>query len=428
MSSPCRVTTWAPQLFCQIDVRAQGAALRRRKLLAARRLHDQRREGAPVRLGHVRRRANGLHVARILRHIHQHVFARLNPLARPRGFSLAGEALGHAAQGDLAQGCQVLLREEIGKGRLGAGGQVDLARLEALYEVVRLDVHQFHGRRLVEHAVGNAFVHHDVRDGGYLVVQAFEMLDVHRGEHVYARTEQLLHVLVALTVATSGSIRVGELVDEHYLGMTLQHGVEIELLEQYAAMAHFERRNLLEPVHQRHGVGTRMGLHVTHHDVETLCQHLVGLFQHGVRLAHAGGIAEEDLEFSSRVALCRLGLDDLPENGVGIPFCFVVHDSTHCRFDAATMIARQGDLHANSPALLPGRRRGGVQEEGRGQRPRSLAGGFRFRPCQGLCRSRAAAASRTTAAATASRAAAAAAARRRGPIPQAGCRQASGSP
>ena len=126
------------QLFCQIDVRAQGAALRRRKLLAARRLHDQRREGAPVRLGHVRRRANGLHVARILRHIHQHVFARLNPLARPRGFSLAGEALGHAAQGDLAQGCQVLLREEIGKGRLGAGGQVDLARLEALYEVCLL--------------------------------------------------------------------------------------------------------------------------------------------------------------------------------------------------------------------------------------------------------------------------------------------------
>lgn len=80
---------------------------------------------------------------------------------------------------------------------------VYLGLLGPSFETPRLDVHQFHGRRLVEHAVGNAFVHHDVRDGGYLVVQAFEMLDVHRGEHVYARTEQLLHVLVALTVATS---------------------------------------------------------------------------------------------------------------------------------------------------------------------------------------------------------------------------------
>ena len=45
-----------------------------------------------------------------------------------------------------------------------------------------------------------------------------------------------------------------------------------------------------------------------------------------------------------------------------------------------------------------------------GPKAKSLAGGFRFRPCQGLCRSRAAAASRTTAAATASRAAASCAA------------------
>ena len=106
-------------------------------------------------------------------------------------------------------------------------------------------------------------------------------------------------------------------------------------------MAHGERWDLLETLHKRHGVGTRVRLDVAHRHIEALLLHGMGFFEHRVRLADPRGIAEEYLELAARIALRTLGLLDLPEDSVGIaPQLAVVRRVGHiCPFNTAAIIA-----------------------------------------------------------------------------------------
>ena len=76
--------------------------------------------------------------------------------------------------------------KKVCEGGSSAVGRIDLAGLEALYEVVGFDVYQLHRCRLVEYAIGDALAHGNMRDPGDLVVKALEMLHVYGGEHVDA--------------------------------------------------------------------------------------------------------------------------------------------------------------------------------------------------------------------------------------------------
>ena len=123
-------------------------------------------------------------------------------------------ALGRAPQGELAQRCQVGRREIVLERPLGLLGNVDLAFLQALDQVVGREIHELDGIRTIENGIGHDLAHAHARDLRDDVVEALDVLDVDRGVDVDAGIQQLLHILVALGVAAARQIGVGELVDQ----------------------------------------------------------------------------------------------------------------------------------------------------------------------------------------------------------------------
>ena len=98
------------------------------------------------------------------------------------------DALGRAAQRELAQGDEVSLLEEVPeRARRRLVGDVDLALLQPLEELVDGQIDDAHLVRLVEHRVGHRLADDDAGDLRDDVVQALEVLDVERREDVDAR-------------------------------------------------------------------------------------------------------------------------------------------------------------------------------------------------------------------------------------------------
>src|SRR6185295_18353596 len=140
------------------------------------------------------------------------------------------------AESQLAQALQVLGLEEAGESARGALGIVDPPLLEASDEVFgrEIDVHDLIG--LGEHPVGEALAYLDAHEPLDRVVEAFEVLDVERGDDVDAGREQLLDVEIALLVPAAGDVRVRQLVDQDDLGAAREEAFEIHLLEMDAAV------------------------------------------------------------------------------------------------------------------------------------------------------------------------------------------------
>ena len=257
------------------------------------RFHDESRQSAVGGLGQGSCRADDPGGSVLAAHQHELAPGRMG---HRRGGSVAGEAIGRPAQGHLAQGDEVGAGEEMRQRRAHPLRGVDLARLQALDKVGRLQIHELHRIGSVEDAVGDALGGSHGGDGGDLVVEPLEVLHVHRGVHVDAGAEQLLHVLVALAVAASRRVVVGQLVHEHDLGTARQGPIQVELPQGDAAVGQLAAGQHLEPFHEGQGVGTGVGLHIAHHDVGAGLLGPMGLAQHGVGLAHPGRVAEEHLQ------------------------------------------------------------------------------------------------------------------------------------
>ncbi len=131
-----------------------------------------------------------------------------------RGVGEASRAVGAAAQCDLAQCREVLDAEEIALRAVGLRRAVHESGLEALVQVLGLDIHELDLVGVIEDAVGDALANDDARDGGHHVVQALDVLDVDRGVDVYAGAQELLDILIALFRAAPRRMGVRELVDE----------------------------------------------------------------------------------------------------------------------------------------------------------------------------------------------------------------------
>jgi hypothetical protein len=142
----------------------------------------------------------------------------------------------------LAQCDQVALAEEVLDRPLSLVRDVDLAFLESLQQFIGRQVDDGHLVGVIEDGVGNRLPHPYSRDLSDDVVQAFQMLDVDRGEDVDAGVEQLLHVLPALVVSAARDVGMGQFVDNERRGPARQRGVKIEFGELVAAVFDFFRR------------------------------------------------------------------------------------------------------------------------------------------------------------------------------------------
>ena len=115
--------------------------------------------------------------------------------------------------------------------------------------------------------IGHGLRDADPRDAPDDVVQALDVLHVHRREHVDARDEQFLDVPPALGMAAARGIRVRELIDQQHRRAPLQGGIEVELLQHATAMLHALARQHLEPLEQCRRVASPVRLDHADHDI-----------------------------------------------------------------------------------------------------------------------------------------------------------------
>ena len=73
--------------------------------------------------------------------------------------------------------------------------------MQALAQIVRRQVNQYDFIGRIKKRIGDGFPHLDTGYPAYHVVQAFQMLNIHRSEDVDAGFKQLLNILPALRVA-----------------------------------------------------------------------------------------------------------------------------------------------------------------------------------------------------------------------------------
>jgi hypothetical protein len=128
-----------------------------------------------------------------------------------------------------------------------------------------------------------------------MIVQALEVLDVDRGEHVDPGREDILDVLVALEVLDARRVRVCELVDQRELRPAAEDSRKVHLLEHRLPVGHAPARDGLEPLSLGEGVHAPVRLYVADDDVTSVLGLRLALAQHLVGLADAGGHPEEDL-------------------------------------------------------------------------------------------------------------------------------------
>ena len=200
-------------------------------------------------------------------------------------------------------------------------GQVHLALAQTLEQLVDRQVDDTHFVRPVEHRVRDRLAHDHTSDLRDDVVEALEVLDVHRREDVDARVEQLDHVLPALWVAGAGRVGVGQLVDEDELRMPRERAVEVELVELDPAVLDDPARQELEPHQHRARLVAAVRLDDPDHDVALPILDLQARgLEHRVRLADAGGGAEEDRQLAERRRLFFLAQPRDQLIGVGTTF------------------------------------------------------------------------------------------------------------
>ena len=231
-----------------------------------------------------------------------------DPLAgRPRardgmrlhvGEELLVDPLGGAAEGELAERGQIARREVVRQRPRRLLGDIDLAFLQPLDEVVRRQVDELDGVGAVEDGVGHGLAHADAGDLRDDVVEALDVLDVEGGIDVDAVGEELLDVEVALRVAAPRRVGVGELVDQRELRPARQEAVEVHLLERPALIVDALARQDGQAVEQRLGLLAAVGLDHADDDVDPVAQLGAGRLQHLVGLADAGGGADEDLQLA----------------------------------------------------------------------------------------------------------------------------------
>ncbi len=233
------------------------------------------------------------------------------------GEHLLVDAPGGAPQGHLPQGGEIPLAEETLHRHSRRIGDVDLAVVQPLDQLVRRKVDQLDLRRLVQEAIGKRLSDDDAGDLGDGVVQALEVLDVERGVDIDPGLQQVVHVMVSLRVTGPRRVGVSEFVDQSQLRVARQDRVHIHFGHGRSAILHLASRDDLQPLEQSLRLSSSMGLDIPDDDVHPLRLALPRRLEHGVRLPDAGRVTEEDLELAACL-LTFLGLDvDQQFVGVG---------------------------------------------------------------------------------------------------------------
>ena len=289
----------------ELERRRHPVARHRRQTRRARGFNRQRRPRRIERIGEAFGGADQCFAAGLVAHGDNDAFSR-RPLTSGADAAdmvehLPVDGFGGTAQGQFAQRRQVRLGKEMPQRPAGFLGHIDLAGLEAFDQFVGRQVDQFE-IGVIENGVGHSLAHADLGEAGDDIIEAFDMLDVDRCQHVDAGVAQLLDVLPALGVATARRIAVREFIDQRDLRRAGEQRVDIEFGERMRAVLDLAARHDFERCEQRFGVSAAVGLDQADDNIATGAQQLSALAQHLEGLADAGGGAEQDLQLAAAVA------------------------------------------------------------------------------------------------------------------------------
>ena len=205
---------------------------------------------------------------------------------------------------------------------------VDHAALEAIEQGLRREIDEDDLGRVLDHPIGNRLADLHAGDVAHLVVEAFEVLDVHRGQHVDAGVKQHDDILPAFGSRRAGDVGVGELVDRADLRSADEDGRGVHLLEDVAAVFDLGAGDQFEAFDLSDGIGAAVGFEVADDDVVAGAAQRLGLDEHPVSLADAGGVSEKDLQPAGALGRERTHQRALPSGGQ-------VREDAHVHADGA---------------------------------------------------------------------------------------------
>jgi len=232
----------------------------------------------------------------------------------------AVDGAGDTVESHLAEGDEIAAAEEVGEGSLGSVDGVDVAAAHASDERFGGEIGDDDFVGAVEDPVGNGFADRDAGEALDAGGEAFDVLDVDGAEDIDVGVEEKEHVFVALGVAAADDVAVGEFVDEDDLGLALEDGIDVHLVEEGALVIDLAGGDDFELVGEFGGAFAAVGFDDTDDDVFTALAAANAFRQHAESLADAGSVAEKDLEATAR--LLGLGRQQpvfgtLPRCGIG---------------------------------------------------------------------------------------------------------------
>ena len=124
------------------------------------------------------------------------------------------------------------------------------------------------------------------------------MLDVQSRNHIDAGIQEFHHVFPTLRIARTLHIRMRQLIDDDQLGMDLQNGLQIHLLDFLSFIKDFLAGNHGQTFEHGHRSGTTVSLHITDLHVYSVLQQVMRLRQHPVSLAYTGYHSDINLELT----------------------------------------------------------------------------------------------------------------------------------
>ncbi len=208
------------------------------------------------------------------------------------------DAVRQPQQGELSESRQVARTEVVAHRRVDSLGRVDVAVRQTPTDRFGCHVDQFELIGVADDLVGDRLALSRAGDAGDDVVQRFEVLDVHGRDHVDAGVEQLFDVLPPLLVLRSRSVGVRVLVDENDLRASRQDGIEIQLLQNGAAILDLPQWDDLQVADLSCGLVATVRFDDADHHIGAALLAAHTFTEHPVRLADARRCAEVDAQRS----------------------------------------------------------------------------------------------------------------------------------
>ena len=199
-------------------------------------------------------------------------------------------------QGKLTQRDQVAASKEVLQRGLGPFDGINIAASHARLQCLRGKIRHHNLIGALHHPIRNCLADLDAGDAVNRRRHTFNVLHVHRRQHVDVRFKQRHDVLVSLGVQAPFNVGMGKFIDQHDGRPTSEDRLNIHLLKGDAFILKRLPRHLLQLAGEFRGSRTAVRFNHADHDIFAALTPADRLREHIESFPDTRGIAEEELE------------------------------------------------------------------------------------------------------------------------------------